>query len=238
MKSQFYRAAILTALGLAGASVQAQSVGTVSVNGTYAPGDLLVGIYQPGDPNTTVLDIGSVSSLANGETWSLGSYLTTAGITLGAGAEYGVIGTVNASSSDKRIYLTQASGSPTPVSGTANFNTYNSAIGTIGGYEGPQPLSGGNDWYNNTINTANSSGQLVNLGVNPNAFVGSPDLLYTLQARTGTPETPDLSFNLNDAGTLTYGTVSAVPEPASYGLIAAAGLLIVSLRNKLSRKQA
>jgi hypothetical protein len=42
-------------------------------------------------------------------------------------------------------------------------------------------------------------------------------------------------FTLNSNGVLDF---TAVPEPSTYGLLAGAGLLVVSLRNQLRRKQA
>jgi hypothetical protein len=42
------------------------------------------------------------------------------------------------------------------------------------------------------------------------------------------------TFTLDNTGTVTF---NAVPEPSAYGIIAGAGLLVVSLRNRFSKKQ-
>lgn len=242
-----YKAALLAALGLTVVSAaQAQTVGTVSINTTYTAGDLLLGIYEPGSANTLVVDIGSYASLQNGETWSLSSYLTSAGITLDSSGQYGVIG---ANATTHHIYTTSTTSSLSSLSG-GGANTLSSAIGTVGNNEGAvattavNASTAGADWYGQTLDYNASSSLLVTLGdYQVNANVGSSDTLYdatgsgTATHPTGTSVT-DLSFNLSTDGTLTYGSISSVPEPATYGLLAGAGLLIVSLRNKLSRKQA
>jgi hypothetical protein len=234
-----YKAALVAALGLAAASAaQAQTI-----NSSYTSGDLLVGIYEPGAANTLVVDIGSFASLQNGEQWNLSSFLSTAGITLDANAQYGIIG----SGSGHNVYVTSTTASPTSLSQNA-ANTWASLIGTIGNNEGAQGVTAvgattaGNDWYGQTLDYNAGSSFLVNTAdYQVNASVGSSDTLYdvvgagTATHPTGTAAT-ELSFDLSTGGELTYGT--AVPEPTTYGLIAGAGLLIISLRNKFSRKQA
>jgi hypothetical protein len=89
----------------------------------------------------------------------------------------------------------------------------------------------------------------VGLTDNPLATIGSSDIItmdlwQDTVIGTGTTSTGmkyDGFFTLNLSGatpTLTYDEVSAVPEPSTYGMIAGAGLLLVSFRNKLVRKNA
>jgi hypothetical protein len=242
-----YKVALLAALGFVAASAaQAQTVGTVSVNANYTTGDLLLGIYEPGAANTLVVDIGSYASLQSGETWNISSFLSTAGITLDANAEYGVIGN---STTAHSFYVTSTTTSPTTLS-SATAGTWTTAIGTIGGFQGAQgatavgATTAGDDWYGQTLDSAAGTSFLVNTAdYQVNASVGTADTLYDVVG-SGTATHPtgisttELTFDLSTSGELTYGTVSSVPEPTTYGMIAAAGLLVISLRNKLSRKQA
>jgi len=78
----------------------------------------------------------------------------------------------------------------------------------------------------------------------PASFTGSlvSDLFTYDQAAAGTgnPSVYDGYFTLQSSGELdfTSATVTAVPEPATYGLLAGAGLLLVSFRKQVNRKQA
>lgn len=240
-----YKLALLAALGLAGfvSSTQAQ---------TYNAGDLIVGIYEPSAANTLVVDLGSAASIT-GQTyqqWNLGSYLTSAGITLSGSAQYGVVGATGAANGSS-VYSTGI-GSPSWTSGqVAAINSTALTIGQYisGGYVATSISGGGGlDWYNETIVTPPASGTLIAtvLGTSLNSTVGTSTVLYRSigSYSTGRPphtvpgsEVTDLAFDLTPDGTLTYGT-AAVPEPSTYGLIAGAGLLALSLRNKLVRKQA
>jgi hypothetical protein len=227
MKSQLYKAALLAALGLASVSAQA-----------YTSGDLLVGVYQSGDANTTVVDLGSFSSLQNGEQWNLSSALSAAGITLTSSSLFGVVGFTGVGPT---AYVTGAGAANVPnvessaagINGDLGNDIASIKLGTVN-------ITSGNglDWYTETVNPNGGAngGVYADSGDNVNATVGTADTLYTVVGN-GSDPTALLNFNLTTGGELTYGTV-AVPEPATYGLFAAAGLLIVSLRNKFSRKQA
>jgi len=238
-----YKAALLAALGLTVASAaQAQDItGTASVNAPYVTGDLLVGIYEPGAANTLILDLGAASSLptTGGETWNLSSFLSSAGITLDTSAEYGVIG--YGTTASHLIYETSASGAPSLIPHSAQ-QTIEQLYATVGNNaQGAAAVNSGYDWYSQTLNYNYTGGNsiLLNSGELLNANAGSADTLYTLTANNSTgSEATDLNFTLGTDGQLTYGSVSSVPEPTTYGMIAAAGLLVISLRNKLSRKQA
>jgi hypothetical protein len=54
---------------------------------------------------------------------------------------------------------------------------------------------------------------------------------------SSTPSTFQGYFTLNNTGELDFTSVSAVPEPGTYSLLAAGGLLLLSFRKQLFRKQ-
>jgi hypothetical protein len=231
-----YKLALLAALGLAGTlAAQAQSI-----NSSYVTGDLLVGVYDPTVANTEVVDIGSFSSLQNGETWDLSSLLTSAGFssTLNAASQFGVVGyqTVVGSTGDS-IYSTDASQPPSLLRNT-RF-TAMPDVNTLGLNEGaqliPSPyINPGVDWYSETL-AGSSSTLFADIGYQVNATVGNAAQLWTTVANNSTPS-QDSTFTLNPSTeVLTYGTV---PEPSTLGLFGGAGVLLLAFRNKFSRKQA
>lgn len=216
-----YKLALLAAIGLAG----------VSAANAYTSGDLLVGIYDSNASSTTVVDLGSFSSLVNGETWDLTSALSAAGITVTDGnAVYGVVG-YDISAAPYTLFATGGNGNtPNNIRNATAFNTPKNDVATIA--NGTQTLTGGVDWYENTI-----SGGLVNvLNYDLNTSVGTANTLYSVRDNN-TAAIANLNFTLDNTGTLTYGTVT-VPEPSTYAFMTGAGLLMISFRKSFRRKQA
>jgi hypothetical protein len=212
--------ALLSAAALAAA-------GTVKA----APGDLLVGVYNPAVANTYVADIGSFSSLYAGETWDLSAGLTSAGFTTGGGgtiggANFGVVGySLNGST----LYLTTGSGGKPDLS--------NSDWGTAAGYvdgmnanTGVQPVSttGGasDDWYTQTINQYNQTGNLIGAlgGYNVNGTQPGNATLVSEDQFANKPSGSFDYFTLSTSGILTY-----VPEPSAISF-AGLGFLVLALR--------
>ena len=242
-----YKLTLLAALGLASVT---------AAKADYANGDLLVGVYQPGVANTTVVDLGSFSSISGStyQTWNLSSALAAAGFgsTLSGSATFGVVGeSSTGTTAFHAIYETVVSPSTPPTfSGAGAFNGIKTDVVNIGNLTAgpgtfatlvipnPNLNAQSGDWYSQTVNyVANQGGITLSSGVNPAATVGTSDILYKTTANGATPVAFN-SFSLNpNTEVLTYGT-AAVPEPATYGMIAGLGLLAFSLRNQFRGKQA
>jgi len=241
-----YKLTLLAALGLASVT---------AAKAQYVNGDLLVGVYQPGVANTTVLDLGSFSSIyTSSQTWNLSSALAAAGFgsTLSSSATFGVVGeSSTGTTAFHAIYETVVSPSTPPTfSGAGAFNGIKTDVVNIGNLTAgpgtsatlviPNPNVNANsgDWYSQTVNyVANQGGITLSSGVNPAATVGTSDILYKTTANNTAP-TSFGKFDLNPTTEQLSYTAAAVPEPATYGMIAGLGLLAFSLRNQFRGKQA
>jgi hypothetical protein len=98
-------------------------------------------------------------------------------------------------------------------------------------------------WTTAIDTTGLPSNFIAKTGVNPNSTIGANGIIYEdlFAATTASAYTYEGYFTFNygaDSLTFTPATlqVSAVPEPATYGVIAAAGLLVVSLRRQIRSK--
>jgi len=217
-----YKLALLAVLGLASVTAQAA---------TAPNGDLIIGIDDSADvggslSTTYVQDLGAVTSLANGESWTL------AAGTLDANTVFGLVASIAASHVN---YITGAAGdiSGFSVASSSGANAINVDFKKIVLGTQTAGTQAGWDFQSNPINSGFIGAQL-GLDVNQNVSA-SPVTLYSFNDANGAG-VADGSFSFNyQTDVLTYSTV---PEPTTYGLIAGAGLLVVSLRNKLSRKQA
>jgi hypothetical protein len=235
MKS-LYKAALLAVLGLASvASVQAA---------TYNQ-DLIVG-FTTQSGSDLIYDLGSAASVLGGtagvnDTWNLSSLLT--GNLSTVSADYwGVIGdNKTAQTPAHAVYTTIQT--PGSLSGTGQWSPIDTADKTIYGSFATAgagqyaSVATGNSasWNTETISGALTT-DYVNAYGNPNTLgVGSIDLMQVLN--DGSAKTDVGTFSLSSGGVLSF-TPTAVPEPATYGVLAGAGLLVVSLRNQLRRKQA
>jgi hypothetical protein len=205
----------------------------VSAQAAYN-GDLLVGFYKGGVANTFVYDIGSFSSLYNGEQWSLGSQLTGAGFaggTPGSGTSFGVVGFNTGS---QTIYATLDPISPMPDTTFISFDTTRAAISALGNNQGAVSiaLGGGADWNTETISGTGATTFVQNFA-NPNAAQPDVATLYALATDGSAGQTAFLNFSLASDGTLTYGTV-AVPEPSTIAC-AGVGFLLLAFRNRFAK---
>jgi len=202
----------------------------VSAQAAYN-GDLLVGFSKAGVADTLVYDIGSFSSLYNGEQWSLGSQLTGAGFAGGSGVSYGVVG-FNFSS--QTIYATLDPNSPTPDTTFLDFNTTRAAISTLGNNQGAVSiaLGGGADWNTETISGTGATTFVQNFA-NPNAAQPDVATLYALATDGSATQTAFLNFSLASDGTLTYGT-AVVPEPSTFAC-ASIGFLLLAFRRRFAK---
>ena len=236
--------AALTAVGMVAAALTSQA----------AAGDLLVGIYDAGVGQTFVFDIGQFSALSQGETWNLdslsggelfgapgtvgasGHVSGGAGFTSGtlAGAQFGVIGYA---ANGATFYYTDGEGATTADLSQQDGGTLKSAYNNVGTHQGVYQKNNSfqTDWA--TLTTTSTGSDVFDaLGnYNVNGTQGSQLFLLTGAAFSG-DATQDSYFTLGTDGVLQYG--AAVPEPGTYGMVAGAGLLALSFRKQLRRKQA
>jgi hypothetical protein len=221
-----HKAALLAALGLASVSaVKAESYGDLIVGFTTQSGnDVLYDIVNGG------------ATLFNGETWSA----STLGISAGSVGSYswGVIGDNGDGSAPGTgtVWTTKAGLTPTKLNGGSAWSAVNTGITSV--YQnapGTDAASDANSWNKETLNGTLGT-DYINAYLNPNTAGASMINFYQIIDNNTAPVL-DGDFSLASNGTLTFNTV-AVPEPSTYGMIAAVGLLIFSLRNQLRRQQA
>ena len=144
-----------------------------------------------------------------------------------------------------------ASGLPTWTSGKqASFISAANFAGdsTVGEY-GSSGTAGWSQYVaiSPTVIGNNGGGSLAGDSANPTELLSSGIVSEELFESTGSTsrntspgawtEIGTLDVNVN-TDTVTFTGVDAVPEPATYGLLAASGLLIVSLRRQFKSKNA
>jgi hypothetical protein len=206
-------------------------------------GDLMVG-FSSGSGNDLIYDIGSVSSLQNGETWSLGSLLSGDASTM----NWGVIGnTLNGlgKHTDNTIFTTTSD--PTVAPGIVTPTIYgnlNSVASTLfsalspageGGYAQVAATTTpptGVSWNMQTITGAGPV-TYVNVYENPNILGAGSEALWAVDDYATQTSSQLGTFSLDGTGTLTY---NAVPEPATLSMLGGFGLLALSFRRKLNTK--
>jgi hypothetical protein len=234
-----YKAALLAALGLISISAaQAQSYNDGS--GANAPGDLIVGVYDPAVSQTDVIDIGSQSALYNNESWSLSTLgLAGAGFssTLSSTAQFGVVGDLAGTKTiPSQLYLTTTGLVPNSLPSRTAYAQVDSYMGEVA--LGAQTVNSGNDWLSQTtVAPQNGSTTMgATLGLNVNATVGTGEGELWTVLSDGSAPTLIGSFSLDPSTEVL--TFNEVPEPSTMGLLGGAGVLLLAFRNKLGRKQA
>ena len=240
-----YKAALLAALGLGTiASAQAQFTysGTPQSGGgaTYAS-DLILG-FTSTSGNDTEFNLGTETSLVNGETWNLSSILTSYNLST---VDWGVVGTVTTGHLSYLTYNDAVNGDNLPVlTGVGAWNNINTANKTIynnsftsAAVDSAATIAASSSasWNSETVNPTLGT-QYQNENVNPNLAGDGAIDFWVQNEGTGTDSVLG-QFSLASDGVVTFN-VAAVPEPATYGLLAGAGLLIVALRRQFSVKKA
>jgi hypothetical protein len=247
------KAILMAALGLA-------LVPSVKASSGF---DLVAG-FTTGTGSDNLLDVGPVSSSAyqgatglyNGETWDLttdfGSSFTGS---LAAGTAWGVIGDAgyNDGASTQTLWATTPGNVPPPITSDTSFAQADGGISAIesqdfgGGAIGYESNSGQtttvaagseNSWNQQTLSGSLAS-QFINSYNNPNVSGDTSDTLW--QVAEGSAPVDLGNFSLSTAGNgdaiLTFN-VAPVPEPGTWALFSACGLLGLFLRHRIQGKQA
>jgi hypothetical protein len=212
MKNIQIKIALMVLLGLS-VIQSAQAQGGATYNN-----DLIVG-FSTQSGTDTLYDLGTVASITNGETWNLGSLLTSYDL---SAVDWGVIASVSSSHTQ---YLTYNPGSgavtaPPPIAAFGAWNTINTAVKTIynnsfvtagagnsATVSSSQPYSWNVETINPTLGTdyLNEEG-----GASPNA-VGETTVGFFAQPDNGTTPPQIGNFSLNPSGVVTFNTLSAAP---------------------------
>lgn len=231
-----YKLALLAALGLASVTAaQAQNYYNDG-SGNNANGDLIVGLYQPGSVNTSVINLGGFSSLYDGESWTLNTLgLASAGFgsTLSASTVFGVVGDyLNPGAGADAVYATTAGAAPGNINGSGAWGSYDGGLSNV--QLGTAATGSSSDW--NTQNNPQSSGTMAAaFGYSPNVSVTGVANFWTILDDNSAP-TLDGTFTLNPTTEVLTFNVAPVPEPTTCALLGGAGLLLLSFRKKLGRK--
>jgi len=221
---------------LAGITVAAVSSAQAQYAAPYSGGDAIAA-FGTGSGNDLIVNLGLESSLYNGESWSLGSLLT-GNLALGANTPSWAVVAEDANN----VYTTTLHGAAAP-NAVGDFNGATGAIDDIGNNITAStgianPSSSGINSFSQQNNVNNNSTVLANeYGVVGGAW-SSTHTVQDFWAADQFGDNPSkaglYTFTLAANGTLTYGSV-AVPEPATYGLLAGAGLLLLAVRRQIVR---
>ena len=227
----FHKAAVLAAIGLASLSASTEAA-------TYN-GDLIIGFSGTGSSSDLIYDLGSASSLFDGEQWTLGSLLSGIDLTT---VMWGVIGDVN-SGSPRTAWTTTGGVVPPAVPGAGTVNAINTSLKSIYQNVGPNAGAGNyavvltsddNSWKSQTIAPSLVT-QYKNVYGDPNVTGLTTASLFLTPGNNSVPTLLG-TFSLAANGTVTYN-VTPVPEPGTYGLLAVGGLVVLALRSQFRRKQ-
>jgi hypothetical protein len=199
---------------------------------TYT-GDLLIG-FTSTSGNDFVFDAGQASALTSGQTFNLGSQLS--GFNLST-VHWGVIGDRNVGGT-RTAWTTIGAGAPNAVPNTATWGSIDTATrgiytGFPTGGQGDQftiAATDDNSWNQQTVNGSLTT-QYHNAYEDPN-FIGTGSASFFSLIANGSNPSQLGTFTLNSSGILTF---TAVPEPATYGLLAGAGLFALLLRRQFAR---
>jgi len=237
MNKKLYQAAVLAALGLASVT---------AAHATYN-NDLLVG-FTTQSGNDLVFDLGSFSSLTDGETWDLTSALSAAGLSGSVStALWGVVGDIN-NSGTKTTWLTDASGIPAADPSSSQWSYIHSADGAIfsslsaggiGNYGTPSSTVS-YSWNQETAQGGSALGTAYSSVANtdPNTSGLGTWVAFYQTVANGSAPTEVGSFSLNTVGASDILSFEPVPEPSSMALMAVGGgFLMLIGRNKFGRKQ-
>jgi hypothetical protein len=239
---------------------------TTSANAqTAVAGDVLLGAYdstESGNGNSYEINLGTFSSLSNGETWNLGSTLSSL-LTNGSDDLFGVSGygtTANASFglANNQVILPNLllDIANSAVSGTPSSTT-SGIVGAISGQNGPFNTAAASPLLTGTSSTSKSftevsiadgtTGSFAKAGGGYYSLGGGADNTLAVFSTSGTVEIDTLTnggSSAVDAGTFTFsGTasdltltfnspVSTTPEPSAYAL----GLCAIALFWVLRRR--
>lgn len=209
---------------------------TSTVQAAYTSGDLLVGFTSAGASNDYIFDVGSLSGLSNGETWTLGTNLGgTFTSSQFANADWGVIG---AKISNMTIYSTLGSLGVPPTEDAGSFATIRVNVASVGASSVANAAvtpfqSSTASWFSQTDQPDATPGNyFFNNLDNPNQNTANPVNLYA-NDNNGDPAAYLGDFTVSpDGNTLTY----TVPEPAAVSLLGGFGLLALTFRRRLSRQ--
>jgi hypothetical protein len=195
-------------------------------------GDLIIG-FTAGSGNDLIYDLGPVSALANGKTWSLGSLLSGYDLTI---LHWGVVGnTLNgiAGAQDNSVYTTTTSSTVTP--NRLNQSGYNAVYGQVRNMYGLFPAAGAgqhvsvsstlaNGWYSQTFSPTLPT-QYKNAYEDPNVSGIASAALWAVDTQgAATKLLGSFSLTANGMVAYTQGTVTN-PPPAPGVSIARSGAM-------------
>ncbi len=248
MTKKLYKTVLLAALGLGGITAAQAQDALLGFNDAAGPS---------GAQNDYVIDLGAGSQFTPTATLNLSSLFSASTFTTAFNADASYLNNVAAGFvMGYNGTLDQSLPSASPVGTTPSNTLFNNSEGAAqaGIPAIVQSSATANGWSAEIAQSPTSGGSIgaPSLGVstgNPMGTLSSGVLSLEIyqdtansygnrnQSQNAWTDLGTLAMNAN-SGTVTFTGVSAVPEPATYGLFASAGLLIVALRHKLSRKQA